>query len=311
MNTVPPSSNADFKPRALVSGGTGFIGSALVRRLLALGWSVSVITRDVKKCKRLFGDKVAACEYSEELPHSTSIDAVVNLAGAPIGPIPWTNGRKRSLLASRLDTTKRLLDLVTRLAIKPQVWVQASAIGYYGIHEMSRVLTESAEAGTGFAAGLCKSWEALAYPMQEMDIRLCTLRFGLVLGRGGALHGLLLPLSLGMGGKIGNGQQPFSWIHHEDAVDCVIACINNKKMRGIYNVVAPEVHTQETFMRSAGDILRRPVWLTIPALPIRLLMGEMSQLFLDGQHVVSARLQEQGFPFQYPDLRGALINILK
>ena len=157
---------------------------------------------------------------------------------------------------------------------------------------------------------LCVRWEAAAAKAQALGVRQVVLRLGVVLGPGGALPPLLLPIRLGLGGRMGSGQQVMSWIHRDDVLALIHAALRDPQMQGIYNATAPETIAQATFVATAGKLLRRPVWLPVPATPLRWAMGEMAQLFVDGQNVVPARLQQQGFAFKYPTLEQALRDLV-
>jgi uncharacterized protein (TIGR01777 family) len=298
-----------IRARVLVTGATGFIGSRVVDALRQRGAHVTALTRDVEACRQRLGPHVQVMTM-EDAPAGLDFDAVVNLAGARIAPIPWTTGRREMLRRSRINLTRWLVQrFKTVVSRPPSVWVQASAVGYYGLHDAANLLTERSAQGDDFAAQLCGDWEAAAAPIADAGTRVCTLRLGLVLGPGGALPGLLLPIRMGLGGPLGSGKQAFPWLHVEDAVALILDCIDNPLRHGTYNAVAPDAHTQESFARCAACLLARPFWLPVPAIAIRML-GQVSQLFLDGQQVVPDRLQREGWAWRHPELAEALINIL-
>jgi len=293
----------------LVTGATGFIGSRVVEDLLRRGTRVTALTRDMKGCRRQLGPDVGIIT-SARWPTDIQFDAVVNLAGARIAPIPWTARRRKTLRQSRIDLTQSLVrQLRSSPGKQPSVWIQASAVGYYGLHDAAIALTEQSPQGDDFAAHLCSEWEAAAASIAQAGTRLCILRLGLVLGRSGALPGLLLPIRMGMGGPLGKGTQAFPWIHVDDVVALILECIDNPARIGTYNAVAPEAHTQASFGRCAARMLSRPFWLPVPQFSLRLL-GEVSQLFLDGQHVVPERLLHEAWTWRYPNLSQALTNII-
>ncbi len=294
----------------LVTGGTGFIGTALVQQLLAAGHSVTVLSRKPASAQALFQGRVQAVRSANDLPSDARFDAIVNLAGAPVVGPPWTAGRRQVLLDSRVGVTESLLAWLQRATHRPAVWVQASAIGFYGVRPPHEVLTETSAAGGGFMSELCVRWEAAAAKAQALGVRQVVLRLGVVLGPGGALPPLLLPIRLGVGGRMGSGQQVMSWIHRDDVLALIHAALRDPQMHGIYNATAPETIAQATFVATAGKLLRRPVWLPVPAAPLRWAMGEMAQLFVDGQNVAPARLQQQGFAFKYPTLEQALRDLV-
>lgn len=304
----------------LVTGGTGFIGTALVKQLLGAGHRVTVLTRQPQRAlarfQRFEGTQgpVQAIRSLAELPATTQLDAIVNLAGAPVVGPPWTAGRRQVLLDSRVGVTESLLAWLQGAEHQPAVWVQASAIGFYGVRPPEEILTETSAAGGGFMSELCVRWEAAAAQAAQRGVRQVVLRLGVVLGPGGALPPLLLPIRLGVGGRMGSGKQVMSWIHRDDVLTLITTALqssqNSPPMQGIYNATAPEPVPQATFATTAGQLLRRPVWLPVPAAPLRWAMGEMAQLFVDGQNVVPARLQAEGFAFRYPTLQQALRDLV-
>ncbi len=294
----------------LITGGTGFIGEALVKQLLNAGHTVTVITRHPSRATCQFQGKVRCIQALSELHHNEHFDVIINLAGTSVVGPRWSTARKATLLQSRVGITQALVDWVATTKIKPSVWVQASAIGYYGTQPSHVLLTEDSPAGHGFMSTLCSEWEVAAQSIQKYGVRLVTLRLGLVFGPGSSLPALVLPYRFGFGGKLGNGEQTISWIHREDVLRLIAKAITVKHMHGVYNATAPESVTQAQFAATVGQVLHRPVWFHIPATPIRWLAGEMAQLFVDGQRVIPARLIGEGFHFRYPTLKNALDNLL-
>jgi hypothetical protein len=308
--TEQQAPRADFSTlspqRWLITGGTGFIGSALVQALVAGGHTVSVLSRQPDTVAKRLGSGVRAIQDLASLAADEAFDVVVNLAGAPVVGPPWTAGRKAVLLKSRVGTTASLNAWLARTKTKPALWIQASAIGFYGVRPPDEILTESSAHGGGFMAKLCIDWEAEAAKACASGIRQVVLRLGVVFGPGGALPPLLLPHRFGLGGRMGDGKQMMSWIHRDDVLRLIARAASSPSMQGIYNAVAPDTISQGAFAKAAGAALHRPVWLPLPAWPLRLLMGDMAQLFVDGQHVVPRRLQAEGFTFRFPTVAGAL-----
>ncbi|WP_265535099.1 TIGR01777 family oxidoreductase [Pseudomonas saponiphila] len=295
--------------RVLVTGGTGFIGETLVNQLLDAGHTVSVLARDPLRAAYLFDGRARCLRSLDKLGHGEAFDVIINLAGAPVAGPRWSTKRQAQLLASRVGTTEALLNWLQHARHKPQLWIQASAIGFYGVRDASQSLDENAERGEGFMADLCARWESSAEPATRFGVRQVVLRLGIVFGPGGALKPLLLPFHFGFGGRMGDGQQIMSWVHRDDVLQVMARAINDTSLSGTYNMVAPDAVSQGTFAATVGKILKRPVWLHVPAAPVRALAGEMAELFFDGQKVVPARLLQAGYRFRYPTLDAALRDL--
>ncbi|WP_339496165.1 TIGR01777 family oxidoreductase [Pseudomonas sp. RA_105y_Pfl2_P56] len=303
-----PFAGGAFK-RVLVTGGTGFIGETLVNQLLDAGHTVSVLARDPLKAAYLFDGRARCVRSLSKLGYEETFDVVINLAGAPVAGPRWSPKRQAQLIASRVNTTEALMTWLKNARHKPALWVQASAIGFYGVRDASENLDEHASKGDGFMAELCARWEAAAQPATEFGVRQVVLRLGVVFGPGGALTPLLLPFRLGFGGRMGDGRQIMSWVHRDDVLQVIARAFKDDTLRGTYNMVAPETLSQAAFAEQAGKLLKRPVWFHIPAAPVRALAGEMAQLFFDGQRVVPQRLTEAGYTFRYPTLDAALRDL--
>ena len=326
--TMPASNPFSEIPtqHLLVTGGTGFIGSALIAQLLTAGHQVVVLTRNPARANARWGGKVRCFDDLNALlanPALTPIDGVINLAGAPVVGLPWSQARQRVLLASRVGTTQRVIEAFAQASRSdpqfkgPPVWIQASAIGFYGVREPAERLTESSLPGSGFMSALCREWEAAALPAALAGARQVVLRLGVVWGKGGALPPLLMPIRLGLGGRVGSGAQIVSWIHLQDVLRLIARALAHglagdlsaPPMQGTYNAVAPEPISQAQFVAMAAKVLHRPNWLPLPAAPMRWALGEMAQIFVDGQHVVPERLLAEGFRFDFPEAAGALRDL--
>lgn len=293
----------------LISGGTGFIGTALCRALLDKGHSITLLTRQTHAATRQFRGQVRAISDTKELSSDTQLDAVINLAGAPVIGPPWTLNRRRVLLRSRMDTTENLLRFVRRADARPTLWLQASAIGYYG-SDPATTASEESPAGLGFAAELCQQWEALAEEVDSLGIRRVTLRLGVIAGRsGGALPRMLLPYRFGMGGVIGPGHQHFSWLHLDDLLGLIAKALTDQSMQGVYNAVAPHCPTYRELADEAGKVLHRPVFIPMPAWLLNGLLGEMGTMLTGGPLVIPGRLLQQAYEFRFPGLHEALVDI--
>jgi len=297
----------------LVTGATGFVGRQLVAALLADGQHVIALTRDPAKAARALGPDVRCVGAMTALPATERIDIVVNLAGARILGHRWTAARKAALRASRVALTERLVAWIATAAVKPRLMLSASAIGYYGVQPQGvhEPLTEASPPQPIFMSQLCREWEEAARGAAAHGVQVACTRFGLVLGHGGALPSMLLPIKLGAGGPLGGGRQHLSWIHVEDLLRALAWLARQEEpVSGAWNFTAPECTTQGAFARTAAGLLHRPALLPTPGWPVRLLLGEQADLLLEGQCVVPRRLLDGGFAFRYPDLQDALRTLV-
>ena len=294
----------------LITGGTGFIGSALCRSLHEDGHEVIVLTRDRQRAAQRFQGELRAIESLAELDPGHAPDIIVNLAGLSLGSGRWTEQLKQTFVASRVDTTRQLIDYIAQTPNKPKALLSGSAVGYYGARG-DEVLQEDAPPGNEFQSDLCLAWETEALKAEAYGVRVCLLRAGVVLGPdGGALSSLLPPFKFGLGGYLGDGKQWLSWIHLYDLVGIVRYLMAHETLTGAFNCTAPEPETNREFARKLGKALNRPVFMRVPAWAVRLQVGEMARLYLTGQRVVPAKLLASGYRFRYPELGGALNDIL-
>jgi len=305
--------NTTSKPNpsrtVLVTGATGFIGSALVAQLLARGDSVVALSRNATKARRKLGARVQIVESLAQIAPSAVIDAVVNLAGEPLAGGPWNAARKRRFVDSRVQTTAQLIDLFERLASPPAVLVNGSAVGYYG-ERGDDTLDERDGPRDEFLSTLCQQWEAEARRAEMLGLRVCLLRTGLVFGAGGGLLApLLLSSRLGLGAVFADGRQWQPWIHMDDEIGLILHLIDHPTLSGPFNATSPEPVTQRALMDAIAAELRRPRWLRVPASLLKL-SGEMSVLFTVSQRVLPTFALESGYVFRYPTLAAALRQII-
>lgn len=299
-----------------VSGGTGFVGRALTNELLKQGHEVFILTRKPPSGENNGPGKLSYIQWlspdSDPAAELKEIDVVINLAGEPIGNARWTNKRKERILRSRIETTEEWLNVIKKLDTKPEVFINASAIGYYGT-SFSKTFTEKDyEPGTDFLAFTASTWEKKALEVETLGIRTVLMRFGIILGADeGALPKMVLPYTLFVGGTLGSGKQWLSWIHIEDVVRAILFLIENETISGPVNFTAPNPVTMKEFGKTVAKVLRRPHWFPVPSFLLRIVLGEMSLLVVEGQKVLPEKLLEAGFQFHYPTLEMALTHLLK
>ncbi|NOT12572.1 MAG: TIGR01777 family protein [Methylococcaceae bacterium] len=291
--------------KLLITGGTGFIGSALTRKLVEQNHDVTVLSRNPDSVATLCGPHVKAFGNLKQNDRDAQFDVIINLAGAPIFGAPWTTARKKILRASRIELTEQLLTFIDQQKIKPGLLISGSATGYYG-NQGDTVLTEQSAPVTDFSHELCADWETAARQAEQHGVRVCIIRTGLVIGPGGLLQRLLLPFKLGLGGRLGSGKQWMSWIHRQDWINLAMAMIADGSMRGTYNATAPNPVRNAEFTDALARCLKRPALLPVPGWLLKTGLGEMSQLLLGSQRVIPERLLAQGFLFEYNDLEPAL-----
>jgi len=312
--------------KVVVTGGSGFVGRRLVDELLARGDQVTVLTRDPSRARR----KLAAATrcvawtpvtmggapaqpakdgaWTDELE---AADAVVHLAGEPVAQ-RWTPEARARIVASRVDSTRALVEAIGRRAKKPAVLVSASAVGYYGPRSPDEALDEGSAPGEGFLADVVKRWEVEAQAAGKLGVRDVELRIGVVLGEGGgAVDKMIPPFRLFVGGPIGDGRQVIAWIHRDDVVGLILFAIDDERVKGPLNAVAPNPATSAELARAIGRVLRRPAWIPAPSFAVKLLMGgEAASVVLTGQRVLPRRALDLGYAFHHPELGPALASIL-
>lgn len=306
--------------KILIAGGSGLLGQELAKTLDRAGHEITILSRNPERLKwHVFGVEYSTWDHTKpELLNKlvSGQDAIINLAGANIaGENPlqmrWTVKRKAAILDSRLQSGAALSLAIEQARQKPKVFLQASAIGYYGPRG-DEELDEQAPAGKDFLANVCRQWEQSSKPVEELGIRHIVLRTGLVLGAGAKILSLLmLPFHFLAGGPVGNGRQFMSWIHMEDWVRAVQYLVEHQSAQGAFNLVAPNPVSNRDFARTLGKVMRGPSFFPTPALALKIALGEASTLALDGQRVVPDALNKLGFRFDHPELGATLRDILK
>ncbi len=305
--------------RVIITGGTGQIGRALAAALTAAGYAVIVLSRNPDRAERLpTGAQAVRWDGRTAEGWGALADgalAIVNLAGENLAgsgflPARWTAERKQRIRESRLAAGRAVVQAVTAAQVKPRVVIQASGIGHYG-HRGDEVVTEATAPGADFLAELTVAWEASTADVVALGVRHVSIRTGVVLSpHEGALARLLLPYRLFLGGPIGDGRQWLSWIHPADEVAAIRFLLEHPTAAGPFNLCAPEPLTNARFGHIIGRVLGRPSWLPVPAFALRLALGEVAAIVLEGQRALPQRLLDLGFRFRFPDAESALRDLL-
>ncbi|CAI3789713.1 Epimerase family protein [Pseudomonas sp. MM227] len=293
----------------LLTGGTGLIGRKLCQHWVGQGHRLTVLSRQPGQVKQLCGASVRGVAQLEEIGEET-VDAVVNLAGAPIADRPWTARRRALLWSSRITLTERLLAWLESRAQRPEVLISGSAVGWYGDGGERELNETSQPVKEDFASHLCIAWEETALRAEALGVRVVLVRTGLVLAsQGGFLKRLMLPFKLGLGGPIGSGRQWMPWVHIDDQIALIDFLLHQTQCRGPYNACAPEPVRNREFARQLGRALHRPAFLPLPSLLLKAGLGELSGLLLGGQRARPVALQAAGFNFRYSELSAALTEL--
>ena len=314
-----------YQQRYLITGGSGFIGTALIKQLLLENHDVTVLTRNEVKTANHFKQvidveredyqsktKVKTISSLDAIDPDQSFDVVINLAGQGIADKRWSDEVKQQLIDSRINTTKALHAHLKEVLVKPDVFISGSALGFYGLRDSDDEINESGATDNSFSSQLCQQWEAEAQAIEAMNIRSCYLRTGIVLGKnGGALGKILPPFKMALGGSIGNGKQWMSWIHMDDIVGMIRFAIENDSIKGAINGTAPNPVINKVFSKTLAKVLKRPAIFPMPAFVVKLLFGQMGEeLLLTGQRVVPEKIMQAGFKFKHQNLESALKEIL-
>ena len=292
--------------KILVVGGSGFIGRELSKALALAKHQVIIMSRSL-----LTASIFPVINSLDDL--EANYEVIINLAGESLNKRRWNESIKDEIVNSRLSITGKIIDYIKHAKIKPKLLISGSAIGYYGSH-LSKIFAEdSLPVDNNFTHNLCNQWESLAMQANELGVRVCLLRTGIVLEKnGGALKEMLMPFKLGLGCSFGDGAQFMSWIHMQDMVGAIEFLLDHDNLKGPFNLTAPEALSNKDFSQKLASILHRPLWFNMPKFLVKLIFGEMGEkLLLEGQNVFPAKLIQAGYKFKYPTLESSLYDILK
>jgi uncharacterized protein len=303
--------------RIVVTGGTGLVGRPIVEALGVRGDQVTALVRDAARARHALGGDVDVIEADLEeqgrwLQQLDGADGVVHLAGEPIAGRRWNARHKQRVRDSRVESTRIIVEHIETLpaAQRPKVLVTASGADYYGFANRQMddddPVTEGDPAGDSFLSRVCKAWEKEAAAAEALGVRVVRMRSGIVIGKGGALDKMIAPFKLFVGGRIGSGDQWFSWISLDDAVTAYLAALDDDRYRGPINLVAPESTRNRDLAKALGTVVHRPAWLPVPGFALKAAVGEMADYLLEGRRVVPAALSRLGFVFRHATLRDAL-----
>ncbi|MBK7107227.1 MAG: TIGR01777 family protein [Ignavibacteriae bacterium] len=296
--------------RVLITGASGLIGSELAKFLSQNNFEVIKLGRSKNNSLNTFVWNVEN-EFIEN-GALENLDYIIHLAGAGIGDKRWTQKRKKEIIDSRVKSTELLFNEIAKLKNKPKTIISASAVGYYGAATSNKLFSEIDPPATDFQGTVCRMWEESSAKFEQLGIRSVQLRFGVVLSKnGGALEKIIIPIKLGVGSALGNGNQYMPWIHISDALNIILHCIKNDNLIGAYNAVSPMLVTNHEFSKTLAKLLRKPFFMpNVPSFILKLILGEMSELVLEGNKISSEKIIETGFTFQYSNLENALQNLL-
>lgn len=302
--------------KVLITGATGLIGKNIVERLESRGDEVKVFTRNVSKgeSKLPSASKYVKWDYHkyDEWKHELNgMDAVIHLAGANLFAERWDDEYKKKIIDSRKISTQNLIKAVSEADKKPEVFICASGVGYYG-DRGDEELTESSTPGNDFLAEVCRIWEDEAAKAETLGLRYASVRTGIVLSEeGGALKEFLTPFKLFVGGPLGDGRQWFPWIHINDIVNIYLHTLDNKNLNGAVNAAAPSPVRMELFAKELGDVLNRPSIFKVPKFALKAITGEAADSITGSQKVIPKKLIDENYKFKFPDLKPALKDLLK
>lgn len=298
--------------KVLITGASGLIGNALAKLLNENNYEIAKLSRYNKNNQK----NVFFWDIENQIIENgalDNIDHIIHLAGAGIGDKRWTSKRKNEIIESRVKSAKLLFTQISKLPRKPKTIISASAIGYYGAKTTDKIFSEVDLPADDFQGEVCKMWESSSKQFESLGLRTVQLRFGVVLSKnGGALEKMLIPVKLGIGSPLGNGNQYIPWIHIKDVIKIILYCIENEKINGAYNIVSPAFITNKQFLKIIAEVLNRPfIMPKVPSIILKLLLGQMSELVLEGSRISSKKITDSGYKFLYDDTKKAIEDILK
>ncbi|WP_112179955.1 MULTISPECIES: TIGR01777 family oxidoreductase [Paraliobacillus] len=293
-----------------IAGGTGFVGKHVTDLLVSKGHQVYILTRSPEKYLGTENIRYVGWLSERYTPEQslTDCNAIINLAGESLFGY-WTSDKKERIVSSRVKATDSVIKLIDGMEKKPEVLINASAVGFYGTSTTEMFSEETTKSGDDFLAEVTQKWESVAYQATERDVRVVCARLGIVLGKKGTLELMALPYKFFVGGKIGSGEQWISWIHVKDVAALFLHAIEDNSINGPLNASAPHPIQQKVFSKQLANKLHRPDWIPIPAFFLRTLLGEMSMLVVDGQAVFPKKAQAHHYSFEYPEIEQALDEI--
>ena len=297
--------------KIVIAGGTGFVGKKLTKLLQNEGHEIAILTRGISKHENGIDYVQWLQDGARPETELGEVDAFVNLAGVSLNDGRWTKKQKKLIYTSRMDATLEIVRIMEALQKKPNVLVNASAVGIYPTSTINTYTESFTDYATDFLGWTVHDWERHAKRAENLGVRVALARFGVILGsESGALPSMLLPYKIYVGGTIGSGEQWLSWIHVEDAARALYFAITNEEISGAFNVTAPNPKRMKEFGQTISQVMSRPHWMPVPSFAMQLALGEQSMLVLEGQHVLPTILEEQNFEFQFLHLKEALEDLI-